>query len=86
MAQYELAHQCKEFGFPDIGFAQGMVQALYDGDFLYSDSSTPSNIAVFEFHKQEPLLDSRQNDYLTCHLVQTQGQKKLLNKIKASLK
>jgi hypothetical protein len=31
-------------------------------------------------------LDSRQNNYLICQLVQTQGQKKSLDKIKASLK
>jgi hypothetical protein len=40
----------------------------------------------FAFHKQEPLSDSRQNDYLICQLVQTHGQKKMLDKIKASLK
>ncbi len=86
MALYEVIHQFKEQGFPDIGFAQGTVQALYIGNFLYSNSSTPSNFTVFAFHKLEPLLDSCQNDYLICQLVQTQGQKKLLDKIKASLK
>ena len=32
MAQYELVHQFKELGFPDIGFAQGTAQALFVGD------------------------------------------------------
>jgi hypothetical protein len=86
MAQYELIHQFKKLGFPDIGFAQGTVQALYIGDFLYSDSSTPSNFIVFAFHEVEPLSNSRQKDYLVCQLVQTQGQKKMLDEIKASLK
>jgi hypothetical protein len=86
MAQYELIHQFKELGFPDIGFAQGTVQALYIGNYLYSDSSTPSNFTVFAFHKVEPLSNSHQKDYLVCQLVQTQGQKKTLDKIKASLK
>jgi hypothetical protein len=80
MAQYKLVHQFKELGFPDIGFAQGTAH------FLYANSSTPSNFTVFTFHEQEPLLDSRQNNYLICQLVQTQGQKKSLDKIKASLK
>jgi hypothetical protein len=83
MAQYELIHQFKELGFPDIGFAQGTVQALYIGNFLYSDSSTPSNFTVFAFHEVEPLSNSRQKDYLVCQLVQTQGQKKTLDEIKA---
>ena len=30
-------------GLEDIGFAAGMVQALHIGEFLYSNSSTPSN-------------------------------------------
>jgi hypothetical protein len=56
------------------------------GVFQYADASTPSNFTVFAFHKQEPLLDSHQNDYLICQLIQTQGQKKLLDEMKASLK
>jgi hypothetical protein len=86
MAQYKLVHQFKELGFPDIGFAQGTAQALFVGNFLYADFRMPSNFTVFAFHKQEPLSDSCQNDYLICQLVQTQGQKKSLDKIKASLK
>ena len=86
MAQYKLVHQFKELGFPYIGFTQGTAQALHVAVFQYADASTPSNFTVFAFHKQEPLLDSHQNDYLICQLVQTQGQKKLLDEMKASLK
>jgi hypothetical protein len=86
MAQCEPIRQFKELVFPYIGFAQGMTQGLYVNDFLYADSSTPRNFAVFAFHEQEPLLDSRQNDYLIFQSVQTQGQKKLLDKMKTSLK
>jgi hypothetical protein len=86
MAQYKQVHQFKELGFPGIHFAQGTAQALFVGDFLYTNSSTLSNFIVFAFHKQEPLSDSHQNNYLICQLVQTQGQKKLLDEIKASLK
>ena len=86
MAQCKPIHQFKELVFPYIGFAQGMTQALYVNDFLYANSSTPSNFTVFAFHEQEPLLDSRQNDSLIFQSVQTQGQKKLLDKMKTSLK
>ena len=86
MAQYELVHQFRELGFPDVGFAQGTVQALFVGDLLYANSSTPSNFTVFAFHEVEPLSNSRQLDYLICQLVQTQGQKKTIEEIKASLK
>ena len=53
---------------------------------MYADSSTPSNFTVFVFNEQEQLSGSHQNDYLICQLVQTQGQKKSLDKIKTSLK
>jgi hypothetical protein len=49
LAQYELIHQFKESGFPDGMFASGTTQALYLGDFLYADLSSPSNFTVFCF-------------------------------------
>jgi hypothetical protein len=54
--------------------------------FLYADSSTPSNFTIFAFHEQEPNSDNRQQDYLICHPIQVEGQKKSLEEIKASLK
>jgi hypothetical protein len=86
LAQYKLIHQFKEGGFPDITFASGTTQTLYLGDFLYSNSSSLSNFRIFAFHEQEPNSSNQQTDYLICHLVQEQGQKKSLDKIKASLK
>ncbi len=56
------------------------------GGFLYADSSNPSNFTIFAFHEQEPNSDNCQHDYLICHLIQLEGQKKSLDEIKASLK
>jgi hypothetical protein len=64
----------------------GTTQALFLGEFLYADSSTPSNFTVFAFHKQEPNSANQQADYLICHLILEQSQKKFLDEIKASLK
>jgi hypothetical protein len=86
MAQYNLVHQFKGQGFHDITFALGTTNALYVGGFLYADSSTPSNFTIFAFHEQELNLDNRQHNYLICHLIQVEGQKKSLDEIKASLK
>ena len=69
LAQYKLTHQFKEGGFPDVTFALGTTQALYLGDFLYSDSNLPSNFTVFAFHEQKPNSSNQQTDYLLCHLV-----------------
>ncbi len=86
LAQYELIYQFKESGFPDVTFALGMTQALYLGDFLYTKLSSPSNFTVFAFHEQEPNSLNQQTDYLICHLIKEQGQKKSKDDIKASLK
>jgi hypothetical protein len=86
MAQYNLVHQFKEQGFHNVTFALGTTNALYVGGFLYADSSTPSNITIFAFHEQEPNSDNHQHDYLICHLIQVEGQKKSLEEIKALLK
>ncbi len=86
LAQYKLIHQLKEGGFPNMTFASGTTQRLYLGDFLYANSSSPSNFTVFAFREQEPNSTNQQTDYLICHLIQEQGQKKSLDDIKASLK
>ena len=86
MAQYDLVHQFKDLRALDVTFAPGTTNALYIGQFLWSDSSTPSNFTIFAFHKQEPHTDSHQEDYMVCHLIQEEGQKKAVNEIKASLK
>jgi hypothetical protein len=86
MAQYDLVHQFKEQGFPNVAFALGNMQALFIGEFPYSDSSTSSNFTIFVFHEQEPNSNNCQQDYLICHLLQIKGQKKSLEEIKALLK
>jgi hypothetical protein len=86
MAQFELTHQFSSYRLDDVGFAAGTVQALHVGEFLYSGSSTPSNFLVFAFYEQAPNSGVQQMDYLICHLIQEQGQKKSLDKIKSSLK
>jgi hypothetical protein len=83
MAQYDLVHQFKEQGFHNVTFALETTHALYMGGFLYAESSTPSNFMIFIFHKQEPNLDNCQHNYLICHLIQVEGQKKSLEEIKA---
>jgi len=86
MAQYDLVHQFKELRAPDVTFASGTTNALYIGQFQWSDSSTPSNFTMFAFREQEPNTDSRQEDYMVCHLIREEGQKKSVDEIKASLK
>jgi hypothetical protein len=85
-AQSKLINQFKTGGFPDVTFALGTTQALFLGKFLYADLSSPSNFTIFAFHKQEPNSSNQQTYFLICHFIQEQGQKKSLDKFKASFK
>jgi hypothetical protein len=76
LAQYELIHQFKIGGFPNVTFVLGTTQALFLGKFLYTDSSTPNNFTVFAFHEQESNSSHQQMDFIICHLNQEQGQTK----------
>ena len=55
IAKQELYHQFTELRLLDVALAEGTVQALYHGKFLYSNSSTPSNFAIFAFNECSPL-------------------------------
>ena len=69
MAQYDLVHQFKELGQPNVTFASATTNTLYIGQFFYANSSSPSNFTIFAFHEQEPNRDDHQGDYLVCHLI-----------------
>jgi hypothetical protein len=86
MAQYNLVHQFNDLRAPDVTFASGTTNALYISQFQWSDASTPSNFTIFAFQEQAPHTDSRQEDYMVCHLIREEWQKKSVNEIKAALK
>ena len=86
MAQYDLVHQFNNLQSPDVTFASGTTNALYIGQFQWSDPSTQSNFTIFAFREQEPHTDRRQKDYMVCHLIREEGQKKSVDEIKASSK
>jgi hypothetical protein len=52
MTQFKLTHQFASYRLDDVSFAAGTVQALHVGEYLYSNSSTPSNFTVFAFYEQ----------------------------------
>ncbi len=85
-AEQELSHQFESLNLHDVRFAPGVVQCLYLGEFIYGNSSSPSNFTVFAFYEQPPLSDAKQANYLMCHLINENGQKQSVDEIKASLK
>ncbi len=56
MAQLEIIHQFETYNLDDVGFTAGTVQALHPGEFLYSDSSTPSNFTTLHFPNKLQIL------------------------------
>jgi hypothetical protein len=85
-AEQELSHQFETLNLLDVCFAPGIIQNLYLGEFIYGNTSCPSNFTVFAFFEQPPLSDAKQQSYLACHLIHENGQKQSLDDIKASLK
>jgi hypothetical protein len=86
VAQYDLVHQFNDLQAPDVTFASGTTNTIYIGQFKWSGPSTPNNFTIFSFREQEPHTDRRQEDYMVCHLIKEEGQKKSVNEIQASLK
>ena len=86
-ADQELNIQFKNLHLNDAAFSIRFTQALYNGRFLWSDSSTPSNFSPFCIFEIEPLLAAeQQNRHFILHIVQTQGKGRTLDEIKSSSK
>eukprot|EP00957_Ditylum_brightwellii_P184733 14070088-Ditylum_brightwellii.AAC.1 len=69
-------------GLHKVGFAHILVTSLYNGDFTYPDASTPGNFSAFCFYETGPLCIQQKERYLILHLVETQGQKRMLEECK----
>lgn len=67
--------------------SMGFTQALYNGIFLWSDRSTPSNLSPVCILEMEPLLAvEHQYHHFILHIVQMQGKGGSLEEIKSSNK
>ena len=87
VADQELNIQFKSLNLHDAAFSIGFTQALYNGKFLWSDRSTPSNFSPFSISEIEPLLVAeQQNRHFVLHIIQTQGKGRTVDEIKASNK
>lgn len=79
--------QFKNLHLNDAAFSIGFTQALYNGRFLWADSSTPSNFSPFCIFEVEPLLAAeQQNRHFILHIIQTQGKGRTLEEIKSASK
>ena len=85
-AEQELCHQFESLNLSDVCFAPGTIQNLFLGEFVYGNSSSPSNFTVFAFYEQPPLSDEKQSNYLICHLIHEKGTKQSVDDIKQSMK
>ncbi len=72
-ADQELNIQFKSLHLHDAAFSIGLTQALYNGRFLWADSSTPSNFSPFCIFEVEPLLSAEQQNR---HFILTSFKRK----------
>ncbi len=86
MTQNHLVHQFKDQGFLEVAFALGTMQALLLESSYTPTRAYPATSQFFIFHEQEPKSNNPQQDYLNCHLLQVEGQKKSLEETKTLLK
>ena len=79
MADQQLSVLFRELGFPDVGFADGVVQAFLSGHFLYQDPGCPNNFSIFYFYKKlSDALDYKRR--LLMHLKSKYGKTKAMRK------
>jgi len=74
-------YQFQEKKFEDVSFAHGTTQAIFDGSFLYTSHSTPSNFSAFCFTQQAPFHQNQQARGVTLHLISAHGQTQSVGKI-----
>ena len=69
----------RELGFPDVGFAHGVVQEFLSGYFLYHEPGCPNNFSIFCFYeKLRDALDNKRR--LLMHLKSKDGNLKAMRK------
>eukprot|EP00957_Ditylum_brightwellii_P096151 7325639-Ditylum_brightwellii.AAC.1 len=59
---YKVVQTCKDFlpvspdiGLGDVLFAHALAQALYTGNLMYANASTPQNFPSFCFFESSPV-------------------------------
>ena len=74
----------RELGFPDVGFAHGVIQAFLSGQFLYFEPGCPNKFSIFCFY--EKLRDKFDNQRrLLIHLKAKDGKARTNEEINKSI-
>ena len=75
----------RELGFPDVGFAHGVVQAFLSWHFLYHEPGCPKNFSIFYLYdKLCDFLDNKRR--LLMHLKSKDRKAKINEEINESLR
>ena len=85
MDDQQLSVLFRELGFPDVGFAHGVVQAFLSRHFLYHEPGCPNNFSIFCFYeKLRDALDNKRR--LLIHLKSKDVKAKSNEEINESLR
>ena len=85
LADRELVVQLRSVGFPDVGFAHGVVQMLLNGQFLYFEPGQPNNYSIFCFF-EKLRVKSDNTATMLMHLTSKDGKVKTNDELKESLR
>lgn len=73
-ADQELSLQFEAMGMGDVNFAHGFVQALRNGNFLFTNAGTPNNYSIFCLFEQSPNSNDKGDRQLLLHLLASHAQ------------
>jgi hypothetical protein len=85
-ATQELISQLEDLNCHRVAVATGTIQSLKEGDFLWKNDITPSNLSVFMFSKSSANSTSIGNRALILHYQESLGKEQSEAEIKKALK
>ncbi len=72
-------------GLKNTKIADGVVNTMYHGNFISTNSDEMNAISCFSFSKRSPLQEYQADEYTLLHMSNTIGKAKSADEIKASL-
>ena len=84
-AGQKLLWDLNQSGFKNPRIADWVINSMFHGNFISTNSDEMNAISCFSFSKRSPLQESQDNEYTLLHMSNTIGKAKTADEIKASL-
>lgn len=84
-AGQKLLWDLNQSGFKNTRIADGVINSMYHGNIVSTNSNEMNAISSFSFSKRSPLQECQSDEYTLLHMSNTIGKAKSAEEIKASL-